>query len=912
MATAPDVPAPETGATASGDAGVEHRRAAEAVFLDALDQPGEVRARWVAEQCGEDDALRIEVLALLDAHERASGFLSRRPVPAPETGRHIGPWRVVRELGRGGMGVVYLAERDDGQFQRQVAIKLLRHSPDAEELQRRFGAERQILASLNHPNIAQLLDGGVSEGELPYLVMEFVDGVTITEHAKRERLTTEQRLELFCEACAAVEHAHRNLVIHRDLKPGNILVTLTGQVKLLDFGIAKLLDPAQGPHRLAETRTGLRVLTPEYASPEQVRGEPLGTASDVYSLGVLLYELLCGRRPYRLQTGEPQEVMHAVATQDPPAPSDRLLDQGDGLTADAIAAERGTTPDRLRRLLRRDLDAIPLMALRKETGDRYASVQELEADVRRYLKGEPLLAHRGSRAYRLRKFVGRRRLEVTAAAITVLSLLGGTGVAVRQARVASAQRDLAQAARERAELALRESREVTDFLVGMFDVYYPEAGRSASASVEELLRRGAQQAERATADPSLNARLLETMGRVHASVGNTRRARELLERSVQVAEAAGAQRSMAFVTSMYHLAEVLRREGAFAAADSISGRAVTLREQLPDPGSPDVADLLMQYAGLRVYFGDLVGADSLSARAFALRDTPGTSDSLLAGTIEGRASIVRRRGRIAETTALYERAIALRARGLGADHVTIIYPLLRLAETYADDDPTDARSEELIRRAIAVARGRLGEHHVQHANAVLSLAFLLYQRGDYVAAESTFRRAQAIQEVALGAGNPAALNTGLMLANVLAHQGRHADAERLHREMSTAFERRFGSPHPYLPGTLASRGEIRMLRGDLAGAERAYTELLRERTRLAGDTAAASGLAYGLLGTVYMRQDRLEKADSAFHGALRRLLPGVSENHPDIRRIYRDLATLYRRMGRVAEAERYRTLSESR
>src|SRR6478672_2244640 len=300
------------------------RAAIEDVFEQALDVEPGLRAAWLKDRCADDSVLRAEVEALLAAHESPPGILDRRLTPAttalafePLLDRRIGPYRVVRELGRGGMGVVYLAERVDGEFRREVAIKLLRNSPDAEELERRFIAERQILASLSHPNIAQLLDGGTTEGQLPYLVMEYVDGLPITTYCDRHGLDIAARLRLFADVCRAVNSAHQNLVIHRDIKPGNILVTATGQVKLLDFGIAKLLNSSIGGMAQPHTRTTLRVMTPDYASPEQVRGDPLTTGSDVYSLGVVLYELLAGRRPYEIRTGAAQELQVLVCEREP-------------------------------------------------------------------------------------------------------------------------------------------------------------------------------------------------------------------------------------------------------------------------------------------------------------------------------------------------------------------------------------------------------------------------------------------------------------------------------------------------------------------------------------------------------------------------------------------------------------------
>ena len=431
-------------------------RTVDDLFDGAVELPADQRAAWLDANC-TDRAVRSEVEELLRAYEETHEVLDRkafdlaRPLLEKRHREQIGPYRLLREIGRGGMGVVWLAERVDGQYRQRVAVKFLRSSPDTDELHRRFVAERQILASLNHPNIAQLLDGGRTDDHLPFLVMEFVDGVPITTYCDRQHLTVEERLLLFRDVCSAVHHAHQNLVIHRDIKPSNILVTADRRVKLLDFGIAKLVNPLLGPADQPMTRTEWRVMTPEYASPEQVRGDSLTTASDVYALGVLLYELLCGRRPHRITSGSPRELEEAIVRRDPALPSVALTRAAavaeDGTTteppSDAIAAERRLSPDRLRRRLAGDLDAIVMMALRKESTKRYSSADVLWEDIQRHLEGLPVLAHRGSRWYRARKFLSRHRVEAVAAAIVAVSLVGGATIALRQAAVGRGEGDRA-------------------------------------------------------------------------------------------------------------------------------------------------------------------------------------------------------------------------------------------------------------------------------------------------------------------------------------------------------------------------------------------------------------------------------------------------------------------------------------
>src|SRR5437868_2177946 len=354
----------------------------------------------------------------------------------------IGPYRILRRIGQGGMGAVYLAQRDDAEFKQQVAIKLVKRGMDTEFVLRRFRNERQILAALNHPNIARLLDGGTTSDGRPYFVMEYIEGKPITEYADEQRLSTAERLQLFQEVCAAIHYAHQNLVIHRDIKPSNILVTVDGTPKLLDFGIAKLLNPELAAQTIEATAVAIRLMTPEYASPEQVKGEAITTASDVYSLGVLLYELLTGHRPYRISSRAPHGVPRVVYEEESQKPStaERRVETyalADGtasftLTPKTVSPTRDGNPEKLRRRLVGDLDNIVLMAMRKEPARRYASVNQFANDIRRHLEGRPVIARKDTVTYRTAKFIKRHKASGLAALLILISLVAGAVATLQQ------------------------------------------------------------------------------------------------------------------------------------------------------------------------------------------------------------------------------------------------------------------------------------------------------------------------------------------------------------------------------------------------------------------------------------------------------------------------------------------------
>ena len=892
----------------------------EDVFEHALDLDPDRRGTWLSDRCANDAELRAKVEALLAAHNLTTGILERRLTPAttalaaePALERRIGPYRVVRELGRGGMGVVYLAERDDGEFRRQVAIKLLRNSPDAEELHRRFIAERQILASLSHPHIAQLLDGGTTDGQLPYLVMEYVDGLPMTTYCDRHGLDIASRVRLFVDVCRAVNSAHQNLVIHRDIKPGNILVTASGQVKLLDFGIAKLLNSAMGGTAVPHTRTAFRMMTPDYASPEQVRGEPLTTGSDVYALGVVLYELLAGRRPYQIRTGSVRELHELVCEREPERPSTWAKrppppDDPEAPTPAEIASARGTSPDRLQRVLGGDLDAIVMMALRKEPRRRYGSAELLAEDLGRYLRGLPVVARHPSRAYYLGKFLRRHRTGASLGAIAALSLIASTAVAVKQTATARRERDRATAALSQSQQALRESDETTSFLAGLFDVNVAAPGGAAPGTTEELIARGMGQIEQLRNRPLVQARMLEGLGRIYQNAGRFAEAKQSYERSLVLRRANGAGESAEAASTLLHMANTLRVTGSYAAADSAAWQALRIYQKVNGPADPSVANAWQMLSMLAVYRSDIRATEANARRSADIMVAAyGADDPRVGPAFELLGGALQRLGRYEEGERYMRQALALYEREKGPNDPELILPLYRLAEAVASSRQDYAEAARLMERGVAIARASLGEAHPRTAYALDLLGGVESRRGNFAKAEQLSRLAVEIYEKTLGKRDVSVADAYSDLAKVYSRVGRWTDAEAAQRTAITVFANVLGGAHPMYAGAIAGLCEIHLHAGRVVEAEAECRESLAIRERALGSRNLGLVSPLMLLGDMRVARGDLAAAESLYSAALSITQEHVGEQSRSYEYLYPRIAVLRDLQHRPAEAAELRT-----
>ena len=764
------------------------------ILQGAIARPIAGRAAFLDTACGDDTELRREIESLLAFQQdegltRDSGFADalrvlERQDASLSQGRKIGAYCVLREIGRGGMGNVYLAARADDTFQKLVAIKIIRRGMDLDEVVQKFRAERRILAVLDHPNIARLLDGGTTNDGLPYFVMEYIEGEPIDQYCNTHKLAIAERLKLFQGVCSAVSYAHQNLIVHRDVKPGNVLVTGDGVPRLLDFGIAKLLAPDMAQEK---TQTGLRPLTPEYASPEQVRGGPITTATDIYSLGVLLYWLLTGHRPYHSEMSSAAERERAICEEEPAKPD-----------------------------LPRDLSAIVLMALRKDPRRRYASVEQFSDDIRRYLENLPVAARPDSSAYRAAKFIQRNKAWVAMAAITLLSLTSGIAASLWQTHVARV---------EEAKTAGMKT-----FLQEMVSGTWRTANQKGlDATVADMLADATQRVESELSDqPEVKAEMLLTIGEAYQRQAKYDLAERYLHKAYDLSaklygpdarQAASALHALAgddYLLGDYAVSYALfqkalpiyRRhvnnadfemqqmpailsDAAFAAralgrldeAERLWREALTYTPRVPAKYRPMGSTVKTFLAQLYFDRGDIENADPLASEALRELRPLGDRPSLAQALID-LGNIRRLQGRYAEADASIQDGTDLYAQAQGSDNPNVAYGLISLASSYYHQGRYDLAEIE-VRRAIEIVEKHAARSHY-HQSAYIALGLILNKTGRSEQAEPLLREALSLAQQKSRALDVAFASAAL--GECLATQKRYSEAEPLLAESYRTFK----------------------------------------------------------------------------------------------------------------------------
>ncbi len=829
-----------------------------AILVKALELEPEERQAFVDAACEGDVQLADEVAGLLRAdargHEldRSALELTALELTADQAGpgQILERYRLVDEIGVGGMSRVFLAERIDGSFEQRVAIKvLLPFLGDSGDRQRRFAAERQILATLQHPAIAQLLDGGVAPGGQPYLVMEYIDGRPITEHCRAENLGLEDRLALFREVCEAVSTAHRRLIIHRDLKPSNVLVTAEGQVKLLDFGIAKAIegDTAAVTPR---TQTGLFLMTPEYAAPEQLRGEPVSTSTDVYGLGLLLYELLTGCRPFATEGRRASEIEHLVCATDPAPPS-------------SVAEEPGIVASELRG----DLDAILLKALRKEPEERYASVRELSEDLLRFVSGRPILARPPTLRYVAAKAVRRHRWPMIAAAGFLVA--GGLGLAatLHQAGEAARQRDAALRESTNARREATRAERVSDFTLELFKTADPSHSQDLTA--RQMLRDGVDRVDELDDEPIVQAEILAVMAAAFLRLGEFESAEALYRRQVAIHQSLGPP-TVELANAMAGLGEALDRRGeAIDEARALFDQAIAIDRTLPDQGGGDAVLHQLRFAAFEMRWGDLdraqvlaeetlerarelgrqaeaaqllslLGAMSARQRDFAraadyfseeLEETErlhGLDHPDAANALHNLGFIALRIGDLEKAAGYLQRAIAVKRRILPENHTSTAASLTSLGDVCTRLERFD-EAEQHLDEARLMKEASFGQENVELIPVVFQQGQLARARGHLEEAADYYRSLLEIAEPTLGPYGYRQSRAWEVLGEVQIELHRPSEAIHSLRQAATSYESE-GREARAIP-TLRRLGEVQLTTGDRAGAIASWTHALERAQR---------------------------------------------------------------------------------
>jgi serine/threonine protein kinase/Tfp pilus assembly protein PilF len=881
------------------------------IFADALEKADAAeRAAYLSQACGEDAQLRQHVEALLQAHQKAGAFLEEPAPPPPgkkivlatllteKLGDHIGRYKLLEKIGEGGCGVVYLAEQEE-PVKRQVALKVIRPGMDSKQVLARFEAERQALALMDHPNIAKVLDAGATEQGRPFFVMELVHGIKITDYCDQNSLSTEQRLDLFLQACHAVQHAHQKGIIHRDIKPSNILVTLQDgkpAAKVIDFGIAKATAGQVLTDKTVHTAFEQFIGTPAYMSPEQAEmsGLDIDTRSDIYSLGVLLYELLIGTTPFdpkRLVEAGLEEIRRIIREEEPPQPSTRLSK----LTAQeqtTTAKRRHTEAPQLVHQVRGDLDWIVMKALDKDRTRRYETANALASDIQRHLNDEPVEAHAPSQLYRLRKLVRRHKLAFAAVGFMFAVLAIGLGVSLWSLRKANRE--------------ATRSQQVARFLQDMLQGVGPSValGRD-TAMLREILDKTAQRLDKELKNqPDVEADLRSTIGKVYSDLGHYTNAEAMHRKALALRKKLLGSEHPDVARSLNNIAGVLKQQGKLAEAENLFREALAMHKKVEGSEHPDVASSLNNLAAVLEEEGKLQEAETLYRQALAMQTKLlGPESPNLATILNNLANTLQDEGKPVEAETLFRQGLAMQKKLLGSEHLEVARSLHRLALLLQPQGKL-AEAESLMRQSLAIRKKLLGGEHPDVAKSLGGLAQVLWAQHEFAEAETLYREALAMQRSLLGAEHPAVADSLRGVANVLFAQGKFAEAETFYRQALALRLKSLGGEHPEVARALVGVANVLFAQGKFAEAETLYRQALAiYENALGSEHPEVAGTLNNLAALLQQDETKLAEAETLYRQVLTLQKKRLGSQHPDVARSLSNLGGVLQAQGKLAEAE---------
>jgi serine/threonine protein kinase/Tfp pilus assembly protein PilF len=867
-------------------------RRIQILFHDAADVPPAEQRAFLREACGDDEELILDVLAML--HHDASGhsLLDRDiadiaqetlAVPASLILKEFGPYRILKLLGEGGMGVVYLAERRD--LVTQVAVKVLRDAWLSPARRERFASEQRTLAQLNHPSIARLYDADTLDDGTPWFVMEYVDGIPLTHYCRKHQCSIEQRLKLFRSVCEAVQHAHGHAVIHRDLKPSNILVKNDGSLRLLDFGIAKQLETLD--LQVDQTLTGLRMMTPAYASPEQIRGDRVGISTDVYSLGVILYELLTGQLPFDLSGLTPAEAATIITEHEPGKPSSAVK-RPTGSPANLHAQSVSKTAWA-------DLDVLCLAAMRKDPQRRYRSVEALIRDVDHYLNGEPLEARPDAWQYRIDKFVRRNRRAVAATAVIFALIVGlVTFFTVRLAQARDTA--LAEAAR---------TQRIQQFMTTLFQGGDAAAGPSDSLRVITIVDRGVREAKTLNSDPKVQAELYQNLGSIYQKLGRFEQADSLLRSALEQRKSLFGADSPEVAESLTALGLLRSDQAHLEEAEQLVRQGLVMTKRHLPPQHPAIAKATLAFGKVLAERGSSDQAiDSLN-EAVRLQSAPGVATADLATSLSALADAHYRAGHYDACKSLYTRVLGMHRQINGERHPLVADDLGSLAAVQRDLG-FYSEAEGLDRQALDIIQSYYGNDHPRTAGCLTALAESLTYQNKYDEAVSALDQALAIQERVYGPAHPSVAETLNELGNVASMRNHLDEAEARFQRAADIYRTVYGDHHYLVAIALSNVAGIRFDKKDYTRAEQLFRDVIRRYKETLPADNVNLAIAHIKLGRALLRDNRYKDAVPETMAGYEVLTRQNSPSTSFIRAARKDLAAEYEAMNQPQDAARFR------